>query len=337
MPPIPPSLVRRLSRGGDVGDHLETWLFDVLTGCRREGYYVTESVNIAKSQSIEAFLFDKRTSFTSTISELNRDLEAKAKGAMRRVRSSSAYKDLLMGMTNVGCLSPAVGESFEHTERSSLAVALFGCSSHQNPIREPSPVPSMRLSDHQNNQNFLGAFFKQKVEMSRALEVIEARIPMEEERGARWKLFAVSLTTLADLERQWDNLSFPSIDNINYTGSDKKKTSNDQAFKTSENALYLLARQKVDKFLALGTLKSLTRGFYDDLLMIGPAAVNYEKARTAFERSGKKKEYAGWKKKISSQAEIERAEKLAKQRYDTTGTAMNEGLKEVSLRARARE
>ena len=36
---------------------------------------------------------------------------------------------------------------------------------------------------------------------------------MEEERGARWKVFAVSLTTLADLERQWDNLSFPSIDN----------------------------------------------------------------------------------------------------------------------------
>ena len=60
-------------------------------------------------------------------------------------------------------------------------------------------------------------------------------------------------------------------------------------------------------------------------------------ARGVFERSGKKKEYAGWKKKISSQAEIERAEKLAKQRYDTTGTAMNEGLKEVSLRARARE
>ena len=73
-----PNLQTRLERGGDVGDHLETWLFDILTGCRRDGYYVTDSVNIAKSNSIEAFLFDKRTSFSSIISSLNKEIEIKA-------------------------------------------------------------------------------------------------------------------------------------------------------------------------------------------------------------------------------------------------------------------
>lgn len=90
-----PNLQTRLDRGGDVGDHLETWLFDILTGCRREGYYVTDSVSIAKSNSIEAFLFDKRTSFSSTILSLNREIELKAKEGLEKIKSTSAYKDLL--------------------------------------------------------------------------------------------------------------------------------------------------------------------------------------------------------------------------------------------------
>ena len=131
-------------------------------------------------------------------------------------------------MTNVGCLSPTVSRNQDYggggePDRTNLAVAIFGCTSHQNPIIEPSPAPNIGSGEHEVNQGLLGAFFKQKVEMSRVLEVIEARIPMEEERGARWKLFAVSLTTLADLERQWDNLSFPSIDNFVQAANDSKK------------------------------------------------------------------------------------------------------------------
>ena len=106
---------------------------------------------------------------------------------------------------------------------------------------------------------------------------------------------------------------------------------NNQTFKSCENALYLLARQKVDRFLPLGTLRSLTRGFYDDLLMIGPAAITYEKARTAYEKCGKKKEYANWKKAMTNKVEMERAEIAASNRYSKTGSALLKGLKELAF------
>ena len=70
-------------------------------------------------------------------------------------------------------------------------------------------------------------------------------------------------------------------------------------------------------FLPLATLRSLTRGFYDDLLMIGPAAVTYEKARTAYEKSGKKREYAGWKKAMSNKVR-ERDSRLVALTCDTS-------------------
>ena len=95
---------------------------------------------------------------------------------MKKIKSTSAYKDLLTSMTNVGCLSP-MNNTFEPGApdgRSTLAVALFGCSSHQQPINidtDPPLTTNMGSEDHETNQNLLGAFFKQKVEMSRVLEV----------------------------------------------------------------------------------------------------------------------------------------------------------------------
>ena len=67
---------------------------------------------------------------------------------------------------------------------------------------------------------------------------------MEEARGANWKLLAVTLTALANLERQWENLTFPSVDS-SAVAHEKQVKQNDVIFATSENVLYLLARQKV--------------------------------------------------------------------------------------------
>jgi len=51
-----------------------------------------------------------------------------------------------------------------------------------------------------------------------------------------------------------------------------------------EEATYLMARQKASKFSSsLDSLRGLLTVFYDDLMMIGPAAVKYEEAKKAAE------------------------------------------------------
>ena len=100
---------------------------------------------------------------------------------------------------------------------------------------------------HDENQTYLAAFYEQKQHMAEVLGVVDARIPMEEARGANWKLLAVTLTALANMERQWENATFLSVD-ASTIAHEKQVKQNNSVFATSENSLYLLARQKVEKF-----------------------------------------------------------------------------------------
>lgn len=56
--------VERYSSEPNVPSYvLENWLYDVLSGCRRGGYYVTTIVDMSQSKSMEAFLFERKKSF----------------------------------------------------------------------------------------------------------------------------------------------------------------------------------------------------------------------------------------------------------------------------------
>jgi len=327
-----PTLGNRFGRSNDDAQALEVWLFDILTGCRRDGYYVTESVDIGKSHAIEAFLFDSRNSFSSTVNEINRDLRRKSSSKVERVATSSGYSDIMKTLGSVGCFSPSLDAPVaQSVQRSGLAVALFGCSSHQAPLRGPSPELQEAISwdRHSENQSYLAAFYKQKQVMNDVLGVLDARIPMEEARGANWKLLAVTLTALANLERQWENLTFPSVDS-SAVAHEKQVKQNDVIFATSENVLYLLARQKVEKFGSLTLLRDLLQGFHDDLLMIGPASVSYENAR----KSAAKKEPSksnGWTALSPRQSKInEISSSQSEILYARTGATLNAGLRELA-------
>ncbi|GMH88494.1 hypothetical protein TL16_g11174 [Triparma laevis f. inornata] len=94
------------------------------------------SVDIGKSHAIEAFLFDSRNSFSSTVNEINRDLRRKSSSKVERVATSSGYSDIMKTLGSVGCFSPSLDAPVaQSVQRSGLAVALFGCSSHQAPLR----------------------------------------------------------------------------------------------------------------------------------------------------------------------------------------------------------
>ncbi|GMH59447.1 hypothetical protein TrST_g11490 [Triparma strigata] len=333
-----PTLGNRLDRSSDDAQTLEVWLFDILTGCRREGYYVTESVDIGKSHAIEAFLFDSRNLFSSTVNEINLDLKRKSAGKSARAASASTAgglltSDILKTLGSVGCFSPSLDAPVSQSvQRSGLAVALFGCSSHQAPLRGPSPelLSSFSWDRHDENQTYLAAFYEQKQHMAEVLGVVDARIPMEEARGANWKLLAVTLTALANMERQWENATFLSVD-ASTIAHEKQVKQNNSVFATSENSLYLLARQKVEKFSSLSPLRDLLRGFHDDLLMIGPASVSYENARKTMEKCKEPPKAKGWSVTLSPrQNKISEDHHQAKISYARTGSTLNGGLRELA-------
>ena len=147
-------------------------------------------------------------------------------------------------------------------------------------------------------------FFIQKQSIEQVIEVLDASRVFEAERGDRWKLFAVSLTSLASLERHWENFCYSTIESQlsgALAASSKVHNKNNQnLYEVCENALYLLARQKFVKFCpALQSLGELFGSFRDDLMMIAPAAVKYEEVKKACE--AEKDKHFRWQEKVNTQ------------------------------------
>jgi hypothetical protein len=362
IPDLISSVINRFSSGGIIPPHeLSNWLFDVLSGCRRGGTYVSTVFDVGQSKCMEAFLFDK-LAFSKSL-EVIRLNEEKVKHQKRaKLMSGDVYPSNLSPMAstfnavvkkfeNLGCISPG-----DAAQKTTLAVALFGCSSKvKNPedfdtLTNPQMI-SPALSDstavsfddvyHDENQFLLADFFVQKQGLLECIEVLDTAMMMEKDRGDRWRLFAVSLSTLASTERQWGKTSLLFPEDTSKETSKREASLNDHCYNVCEQAAYLLARQKASKFSSsLEVLRDLLMAFHDDLVMIRPAAVKYEQARHGADLQREKNFVAmakiraqGSKKQRALGSTTKDTTALAKavKLYAISGANLHGGLTEMAL------
>lgn len=67
-----PDIISTVVNRFDIGEvipaaSLSDWLFDVLSGCRRGGTYVSTVVDMGQSKTMEVFLFNKQSSFAKAV------------------------------------------------------------------------------------------------------------------------------------------------------------------------------------------------------------------------------------------------------------------------------
>jgi hypothetical protein len=167
----------------------------------------------------------------------------------------------------------------------------------------PPDKPPFDKAGHDSNDYLLDVFNLHACFSSSLSASLSLSLLLEKERAERWKIFAVSLTALANLERLWGHVA------------DKTQRRNQEDMHRSvENSLYLLARAKSDQFVpALERVRSILAGVDADLDMIPTAEAIYGEL----------------KRQVPASSSSD-ARRHAEIKYDVAGARLSDGLHDLN-------